>query len=305
MNVQKLYSGFVTQPKVHTCIEGVSWNSHSTLYTDVGDLQNFVNVALATAAGGEDDFANDRLSSLRTVGTGFGSLIYELKEDTGFEELCKRCTSVWIAYTIDKNLPELLVRIIVTYVLHSPYTCHVLMCLQVSCNEYLEWYKSVKETQGSVEVTSFGQMRTIQSCGCYTIAGKRDVAMHSIHDVIQLTLQPKKGKELLRTGYSLDELRDLESKLVLITGSEAKNRAAVEQFLDVCTCICNLLCYHIFDFFTDPSLCVSHCRGADYAAASGTCSIHRMENGFFVSNSTCRGLTKACQGYGRRTEEVE
>ena len=63
----------------------------------MSDLQNFVNVALATAAGGEDDYANDRLSNLRTVGSGFGSLIYNVDEDIGFDELSQRCTSVWTA----------------------------------------------------------------------------------------------------------------------------------------------------------------------------------------------------------------
>ena len=112
---------------------------------------------------------------------------------------------------------------------------HLAHCvsLQDDCNKALEWYKSVKETQGSVEVTSFGQMDNILHYGCYTIAGKRDQTMHSIHDVVRLTLRPPIGKKLLRTSYSLDELRDLESKLVLITGSKAENRREVERFLDV------------------------------------------------------------------------
>ena len=58
--------------------------------------------------------------------------------------------------------------------------------------------------------------------------------MDSVHDVIRLTLVPQTGIKLLKAHYSLDELRDLESKLVLITGSKAENRAAVEHFLDVC-----------------------------------------------------------------------
>ena len=82
---------------------------HTCIIIDVGDLQNFVNVALATSAGGEDDFANDKLSSLRTVGSGFASLIYELKEDTGSLELRRRCSSVWAAFINYPNLPELLV----------------------------------------------------------------------------------------------------------------------------------------------------------------------------------------------------
>ena len=75
----------------------------------MSDLQNFVNVALATAAGGEDDYANDRLSNLRTVGSGFGSLIYNVDEDMGFDELSQRCTSVWTALGNNRNLPEMLV----------------------------------------------------------------------------------------------------------------------------------------------------------------------------------------------------
>ena len=66
-------------------------------------------MALATAAGGEGDFANDRLSDLRTVGSGFGSLIYNLKEDTGFKELSKRCESLWKVLEDNRCLPEMLV----------------------------------------------------------------------------------------------------------------------------------------------------------------------------------------------------
>ena len=66
-------------------------------------------MALATAAGGEDDFTQDRLSNLHTVGSGFGSLIYALREDMGFEELSRRCTSLWAMFDDNRNLPIMLV----------------------------------------------------------------------------------------------------------------------------------------------------------------------------------------------------
>ena len=93
----------------YTCLFCV--RNYLFLPVDVSDLQNFVNVALATAAGGEDDFANDKLSSLRTVGSGFSSLIYKLGSDAGFRELCDMCSSVWEAYRNDKNLPKMLVSL--------------------------------------------------------------------------------------------------------------------------------------------------------------------------------------------------
>jgi len=80
------------------------------LSIDVNDLQNFVNVALATAAGGEDDLAHDKLSDLRTIGSGFGALIYKLPDDAGYVELAQRCRSLWEALRDNPDLPNKLVR---------------------------------------------------------------------------------------------------------------------------------------------------------------------------------------------------
>ena len=68
-----------------------------------------MTVALATAAGGEGDLAHDKLSHLRTVGSGFASLIYEVKESDDYRMLKERCTSLWEALEKNRNLPELLV----------------------------------------------------------------------------------------------------------------------------------------------------------------------------------------------------
>lgn len=80
-----------------------------SLIADVNEIQSFVNVALATAAGGEGDLSHDKLSNLRSVGSGFASLIYNFPEDAGFFELKEACTSVWEALDKNENLPNLLV----------------------------------------------------------------------------------------------------------------------------------------------------------------------------------------------------
>ena len=68
-----------------------------------------MNVALATSAGGEGDLSHDKLSHLRTVGSGFASLIYNFPENAGFVELKEACTYVWDALSKNPNLPGLLV----------------------------------------------------------------------------------------------------------------------------------------------------------------------------------------------------
>ncbi len=62
----------------------------------------------------------------------------------------------------------------------------------------------------------------------------------SIYEAILLKLED--GHELSKPRLSLDELRDLESKLVLITGSNAEYRQEVDQYLDVSM-------VHIFKYF--------------------------------------------------------
>ena len=77
-----------------------------------------MNVALATAAGGEDAVAQDWLSYLRTVGSGFSSLIYDLENTSGFEELKTSCKPLWEALEKSENdLPDRLVLLTTYYLL--------------------------------------------------------------------------------------------------------------------------------------------------------------------------------------------
>ena len=92
---------------------------------DVNEIQHFVNVALATAAGGEGDLSHDRLSGLRIVGNGFASLIYDFPKHAGFTELMEACTYVWDGLEKKPNLPQLLVSLCV--ILHSYVYINVLV----------------------------------------------------------------------------------------------------------------------------------------------------------------------------------
>ena len=100
------------------------------------------------------------------------------------------------------------------------------------CNEELGWYKHAKESQASVEVTSFSQMCSIFQYGCYVVGSKDLSICRNLHEVIQVKLK-EKDEPLEKKEYSLEELRDLESKLVLVTGSKEEHRAQVDTFIDV------------------------------------------------------------------------
>ena len=82
-------------------------------------------------------------------------------------------------------------------------------------------------------MTSFGQMRNINNYGSYKIGSSKKNILTSRSDAIHLRLKQSETKRIHKLQYSLDEVRDLESKLVLITGRESEERKEVDMFLKV------------------------------------------------------------------------
>ena len=103
----------------------------------------------------------------------------------------------------------------------------------------------MKETHGSVEATSFGQLSNILTYGQYSVGSSSRSTFQSIHDNIICLDLKEIDKPLPKKHYSLDDLQDLESILVLITGSEDPHRDEVDIFLKV---------WHFFSFFLQPCL---------------------------------------------------
>ena len=106
---------------------------------------------------------------------------------------------------------------------------------QRDCHRRLDWYKALNETTGSVEKTSFGKLKSINELGVYEIGSSRSKQVVSKDDAVCLRLRkPEDGTTLPIRRYSIDALKDLESKLVLITGANSKEKEAVQLFLNVC-----------------------------------------------------------------------
>ena len=77
-------------------------------------------------------------------------------------------------------------------------------------------------------------MNNITKYGTYTVRSHgKPGAQLKPSELIKMHLE-QRDEPLAQLKYSLDELRDLESKLVLITGRESEERANVDHFLKVC-----------------------------------------------------------------------
>ena len=106
-------------------------------------------------------------------------------------------------------------------------------CLQRDCNNEVEWFKQVMAQQGSVKETSFGQLDACSKHGTFHVGQRGADIFHNMFDIVKLTVDSKHGRV-----YTLDGLKDLESKLVLITGSKDERRKTVDGFLDVSSFLC-------------------------------------------------------------------
>ncbi len=85
-------------------------------------------------------------------------------------------------------------------------------------------------------------MKNIKKYGYYTI-GSRTSDIHSrLQDVIRLDLE-RSNKQLTQWRYTLDELRDLESKLVLITSQDSEESGEVDLFMKVNNALSHMLSF--------------------------------------------------------------
>ncbi|KAK6169915.1 hypothetical protein SNE40_018436 [Patella caerulea] len=114
------------------------------------ELKVFVDLAFISA--GEGDLDIDKVNCFHAVTSAFAPLIFDLKQDSKFDEVMNKCNLVWKELQNDKNL---------TNKLHDT-------------NNQLDWFKAVRQSHGSVEVTSLKQAEMIVAQGIYKIGFPKD-----------------------------------------------------------------------------------------------------------------------------------
>ena len=94
----------------------------------------------------------------------------------------------------------------------------------------MQWFKNIKGTHGAVEVNTLEELRIILAEGEFFLGSELKEACYQISDVIYL--QVNSGSFIKQ--YDLEQLQDLESRLVLFAGQSAEV-SDVQRFLNVST----------------------------------------------------------------------
>lgn len=120
------------------------------------------------------------------------------------------------------------------------HVCHFVM--QKETNAILHWLKEIEESMhGTVDYTTMKQVDAINCCGIYYV-GKPEMIEDAIgenigitvDDSLYLVLPEDKVNNREKKIYSLEEVKDVQSKLMLIAGKAANVKEKVEHFVEVC-----------------------------------------------------------------------
>uniref|UniRef100_A0A8C3FV72 RING-type E3 ubiquitin transferase n=1 Tax=Chrysemys picta bellii TaxID=8478 RepID=A0A8C3FV72_CHRPI len=211
MRAKKCLQG-ITEPR-RRCLEElalrkdfISWVKEAL--EDINELKVFVD--LASISAGENDMDVDRVACFHDAVLGYSSLLYELKRESGFEAFMQCLKKLWKALESDENLPKKL----------------------RDSARHLEWLKTVKESHGSVELSSLSLATTINSKGMYVIRAPPEGQKVSLDTVLLLSLPESHGDSEEMRQYSLEELRELLNKLMLMSG-KGDQGMEVEKFSEV------------------------------------------------------------------------
>ncbi|XP_040922673.1 E3 ubiquitin-protein ligase rnf213-beta isoform X2 [Toxotes jaculatrix] len=201
-----------TVTKQHTvCLE--EFLASQSLVTWVKEnLQNMsdvkVYVDLASISAGENDTEIDQVACFHDAVMGYAPLLYSLSSQAGFEEFMRCARQVWDTQSRDEKLPDKLRE----------------------STRLLSWLKALKETHGSVEQSSLSLASSINAHGVYHIGwSDENTERRCLQNMVQVTVV----KDSEKKSYKLEELLELQNKLMLMSSKGEHGREQVNRFTEV------------------------------------------------------------------------
>ena len=151
---------------------------------------------------------------------------------------CNRTSCRPIQSVIRVVIYKLLITRMITHCigLHS-VLLPLFIILQEDTSRDIDWLQHVKTSHGSVAMSSLMEAKTINEQGFYSVGCHNEDESSLVPE--QLTL-PNVIKLRVPSGatgnsreYTLDDLKDLQSKLMLIAAKASHGKQDVDQFVDV------------------------------------------------------------------------
>ncbi|XP_072229611.1 E3 ubiquitin-protein ligase rnf213-beta isoform X2 [Leuresthes tenuis] len=167
-----------------------------------------VYVELASISAGENDTEIDQVACFHDAVMGYAPLLYSLTPQAGFEEFMRCAQQVWDTLSRDEKLPDKLRE----------------------STRLLSWLKGLKETHGSVEQSSLSLASSINAGGVYHIGwSDRNTERRCLQNMVQVTVEMGREEKI----YKLEDLLELQNKLMLMSSKGEHGREQVNRFTEV------------------------------------------------------------------------
>ncbi|XP_059181122.1 E3 ubiquitin-protein ligase rnf213-beta [Centropristis striata] len=182
----------------------VSWVKENL--KNMSDVKVYVD--LASISAGENDSEIDQVACFHDAVMGYGPLLYSLLPQAGFNDFMRCARQVWDTQNRDEKLPDKLRE----------------------STRLLSWLKALKETHGSVEQSSLSLASSINADGVYHIGwSAHRTQKRCLQNMLQVTVT--QGQE--QKSYRLEELLELQNKLMLMSSKGEHGREQVDRFTQV------------------------------------------------------------------------
>ncbi|XP_049324067.1 E3 ubiquitin-protein ligase rnf213-alpha isoform X2 [Astyanax mexicanus] len=268
----------ITEPR-RLCLQELGIRKNFVMWVkealeDINELKVFVD--LASISAGENDLDVDRVACFHDAVLGYSSMLYELKPDAGFTVFKEVLKKLWKALDNDPNLPKKL----------------------RDTARHLEWLKTVKDSHGSVELSSLSLASAINTKGIYVISAENQKKL-SLDKVLKLKIPEMHDEGLEMRCYSLEDLRDLQNKLMLMSGKGDQGQIEVDQFAEVFAGVQRLASAFI-DLFVAGNPLFRHWEANINCNSEETCiimdfNLGDLVNVVMVKGSVAEQLPEVCK----------
>ncbi|XP_044192717.1 E3 ubiquitin-protein ligase rnf213-beta isoform X2 [Thunnus albacares] len=182
----------------------VSWVKENL--KNMSDVKVYVD--LASISAGENDTEIDQVACFHDAVMGYAPLLYSLSPKAGFEEFMKCAGQVWETQNRDEKLPDKLRE----------------------SSRLLSWLKGLKETHGSVEQSSLSLASSINDYGVYHIGwSDENTERRCLENMVKVTVRRDREEK----SYRLEDLLELQNKLMLMSSKGEHGREQVNRFTEV------------------------------------------------------------------------
>ncbi|XP_019856423.1 PREDICTED: uncharacterized protein LOC109584956 [Amphimedon queenslandica] len=182
---------------------------------DVSEMERFIQIALDIVAGDGAEM-QDRLIDLSELCGKFYPLLYQLDSTTEAQD-------------VDT------IQALFQQTWESLKTHGDPLTLTKSCISNVEWYKFIGQLQGAGEQGTVKQLNDLNEHGEYTVSTTKDVQECTVSLTIN-SVDPHISKKF----WTLDDLHEIESKLVLITRQTSKWVDAKNLFQEMLSRVCQI-----------------------------------------------------------------